>query len=167
VKGKDVLKKIIVTLDGSKLSQAAIPQAAVLAEGTDAEVLVIEVIPDIETLRRDAIGQFEFTDGDAARIEALAQETHFARRDRARAELETAKASLEAAGVRSVRTEVAEGLAGNKIIDAATREQCDAIVMATRGHGGLGREVVGSVAEFVLRHAGRAAVVLVGPRASE
>ena len=158
-------KKIMVTVDGSQLSQAAIPQAAALVEGTGAEVLVLEVIPGLDALRREAIGQFEFTDGDAARIEALAQETHFARRDRALSDLEAAKATLQAAGVRTVQTEVAEGLAGNKIIDAATREQCDAIVMATRGHGGLGREVVGSVAEFVLRHAGRAAVVLVGPRA--
>ena len=38
--------------------------------------------------------------------------------------------------------------------------------MATRGHSGLGREVVGSVAEYVLRHAGPVAVVLVGPRAA-
>jgi nucleotide-binding universal stress UspA family protein len=38
--------------------------------------------------------------------------------------------------------------------------------MPTRGHGGLGREVVGSVAEYVLRQPGEAAVVLVGSRAA-
>lgn len=160
-------KRIMVTIDGSQLSQAAIPQAATLAAGTETEVVVLEVIEGLDTLRTQAIGQFELTDGDAARIEALAQETHFARRDRALADLERAKAALEQSGVRNVRTEVGEGLAGNKIIDVATREQCDAIVMGTRGHGGLGREVVGSVAEYVLRHAGRCAVVMVGPRAGE
>ena len=74
------------------------------------------------------------------------------------------RAELEAAGVRSVTTAVQDGLAGNEIVDYAQRLGCEAIVMATRGHSGLGREVVGSVAEYILRHSGNAAVVLVGPR---
>lgn len=159
-------RKILVTLDGSTLARAALGQAGTLAADTGAEVIALQVIEPLETLRWEAEGQYELTDGDAARIAALAQEMHFTRRDRARAEVERAKGELEAAGVERVRTEVAEGLAGNEIINLATRENCDAIVMATRGHGGLGREVVGSVAEYVLRHAGRMAVVLVGPRAA-
>jgi nucleotide-binding universal stress UspA family protein len=158
-------KKVLVTLDGSALARAALGQAATLAAGTGAEVVVTEVIEPLETLRREAEGQYEFTDGDAGRIAALAQEMHFTRRDRARAELERAADELKAASVERVRTELAEGLAGNEIVNLAQREDCDAIVMATRGHGGLGREVIGSVAEYVLRHAGRMAVVLVGPRA--
>jgi len=85
---------------------------------------------------------------------------------RAQADVESAKQELEAAGIKSVRTEVVAGLAGNVIADTAEREGVDAIVMATRGHGGLGREVVGSVAEYVLRHAGNAAVIFVGPRSA-
>lgn len=158
-------KKVLVTLDGSPLARAALGQAATLAAGTGTEVIVAQVIDPLETLRREAEGQYEFTDGDAGRIAALAEDMHFTRRDRARAEVERAEGELKAAGVGSVRTEVVEGLAGNEIVSLAQREACDAIVMATRGHGGLGREVVGSVAEFVLRHAGSAAVVMVGPRA--
>jgi nucleotide-binding universal stress UspA family protein len=158
-------KKILVTLDGSPLARTALSQAATLASGTSTEVIVLEVVEPMETLRREAEGQYEFTDGDAARIAAMAQEMHFTRRDRAQTELDSAETKLKAAGVARVRTEVAEGFAGNEIVNLAQREDCDAVVMATRGHGGLGREVVGSVAEYVLRHAGRMAVVLVGPRA--
>jgi nucleotide-binding universal stress UspA family protein len=160
-------KKILVTTDGSELAKTALPHAARLAEGTDADVLVIQVIDTLDVLRREAEGQYEFTDGERSRIESLAQEWHFTRRDRALENVERAKGELQGAGVANVRTVVAEGLAGNEIVDTAARENSDAIVMATRGHGGLGREVMGSVAEYVLRHAGRAAVVLVGPRSRE
>jgi len=159
-------QKILLTVDGSTLSEAAISQAASLAAGADTEVVVLEVVDTLDTLRRQALGEYELTDGDRARIEALAEETNFTRRDRARSEVESAESELRTAGVQNVRTVIAEGLAGNEIVDLATKEGVDAVVMATRGHGGLGREVVGSVAEFVLRHAGRAAVVLVGPRSS-
>jgi nucleotide-binding universal stress UspA family protein len=160
-------KKVLVTTDGSELAAAAIPHAARLAEGTGTEVIVLEVIDTFVALRRQAEGQYEFTDGEPGRIESLAQEWQFARRDRALQDVERAKGELQQSGVANVRTLVAEGLAGNEIVDVAGREDCDAIVMATRGHGGLGREVVGSVAEYVLRHAGRAAVVFVGPRSRE
>lgn len=157
-------KRILVTLDGSQLARGAVSHAAALAAGTEAEVTVLEVIEGPDVIRREAEGAFEFTDGDAARIDTLAREMHFNQRERAQADVLAAQAELQAAGVRIVRTAVAEGLAGNEIVDCASREGCEAIVMATRGHGGLGREVVGSVAEYVLRHAGKAAVVLVGPR---
>ena len=66
--------------------------------------------------------------------------------------------------------EVAEAASGGRaadvIVDTATEERASAVAMATRGHSGLGREVVGSVAEYVLRHAGPLATVLVGPRAA-
>ena len=160
-------KKILVTLDGSELAHAAVAHAGMCASGTDTEVTVLEVTETIAALRRQATGLFEFTNGDALRIDSLAQEMHFTKRDRALAHVEAAKVELTALGVRSVETAVVEGLAGNEIVDYGARESCDAVVMATRGHGGLGREVVGSVAEYVVRHAGNMAVVLIGPRARE
>jgi nucleotide-binding universal stress UspA family protein len=158
-------RKILVTLDGSPLARAALPQIVTLASGTDASVSVLEVVETFETFRRQAEGHYEFTDGEPARIDALAKEWHFSRRDRAMDDVEHGKQELEAAGIKGVQTAVVEGLAGNEIVDFAQREGCDAIVMGARGHGGLGREIVGSVAEYVLRHAGQLAVILVGPRA--
>jgi nucleotide-binding universal stress UspA family protein len=161
-----MLQKILVTLDGSALARAALPKAVKLASGDSTAVVLVEVIEPLDVLHREAEEQFELTDGSAAKIEELAQQMHFNKRHRALDDLARAEAELHAAGVRAVQTIVAEGLAGNEIVGAAEREHCDAIVMSTRGHGGLGREVIGSVAEYVLRHAGDAAVVLVGPRAS-
>jgi len=159
-------RKLLLTLDGSALSRSAVAHARSLTEGTDAEVVILQVVRPIESLRMEAWGQYEITNGDPGETEALTERLQFDQLQRARADVEGAKQELEAAGIRSVRTEVESGLAGNLIADIAEREGVDAIVMATRGHGGLGREVVGSVAEYVLRHAGKAAVVFVGPRSA-
>ena len=160
-----VYQRILVTLDGSPLARTALAHAAKLASGSPVEVVLLAVSDTPELTRREAEGQFEITDGDRARIDDLAKELHFNRRHRALDEVARGEEQLKAAGVTSVRGEVLEGLAGNEIVDFVQREQCDAIVMGTRGHGGLGREVMGSVAEYVLRHAGDASVILVGPRA--
>lgn len=159
-------RKLLLTLDGSVLARAAVGHTRSLAEGTDAEVVILEVVRPIESLRMEAWGQYEITQGDTGEIEALTERMQFDQLQRAQADVEGAKQELEAAGIRAVRTQVEAGLAGNLIADTAQREGVDAIVMATRGHGGLGREVLGSVAEYVLRHAGNAAVVLVGPRSA-
>lgn len=158
--------KLLLTLDGSTLSRAAVAHARALAEGTDTEIIILEVVRPIESLRMEAWGQYEITQGDPGEIEALTERMQFDQIQRAQADVESAKQELEAAGINAVRTEVQAGLAGNTIADTAQREGVDAIVMATRGHGGLGREVLGSVAEYVVRHAGTAAVVLVGPRSA-
>jgi universal stress protein A len=43
--------------------------------------------------------------------------------------------------------------AGHMIVDVARRRNIDLIAMGTHGRGGLSRLVLGSVAEFVVRHA--------------
>lgn len=157
-------RRIMLTLDGSELSRAAVPQALAIAQGSSTEVVVFRAIETQAALQNRFIGEsFEFTGGRPEAIAELAQSQHFILRDRAHTEVERAAEELRAAGV-AVTTEVGEGPAGNAILDAANRHEVDAIVMATRGHGGLGREVVGSVAEYVLRHAGNRALILAGPR---
>jgi len=157
-------KKVLLTIDGSELARSAIPHARTLLEGSDAEVVILEVVRPLETLRADAYGMYEFTHGDLDAADQLAEQLRVTEQQRAELDVETARAALQASGLYAVRTEVATGLAGNAIIDCAERERVDAILMATRGHGGLGREVMGSVAEYVLRHAGEIAVILVGSR---
>lgn len=158
-------RRIMLTLDGSELSRSAVSQALALAQGSSTEVVIFEAIDSVEALRGRFIGEsYEFTAGRPEAIMELAEGQHFMQRDQALREVETAAEQLRAVGV-AVTTEVREGIAGNAILDAADRHEVDAIVMATRGHGGLGREVVGSVAEYVLRHAGGRALILAGPRA--
>lgn len=157
--------RILVTLDGSLLARAAIRYAAGLAEETGTEVVLFEAIESVESLRSHLVGEaYEFTGGRPEAIADLAESQHFVLREAAIEETDRAASELRGRGI-AVTTDVAEGLPGNAILAAADRHAVDAIVMATRGRGGLGRDVVGSVAEYVLRHAGARAVILAGTRA--
>ena len=62
-------KKVLVTLDGSALARAALGQAATLAAGTGAEVVVTEVIEPLETLRRE-VGRMSFARTVSPRVSA-------------------------------------------------------------------------------------------------
>lgn len=52
-----------------------------------------------------------------------------------------------------VETQVIVGPPGVSIVTAAEKCRADLIVMGTHGRSGLGRVLMGSVAEYVLRHA--------------
>ena len=155
--------KLLLTVDGSALSEAAIPHAATLAGGSDTEVVVLEVIESLQSLRVQMAAE-AIEVGGTQTPEQMAESTHFVLKQNAEKNLDAAEAKLKAAGVAKVTTLVRDGYPGNGILDVAQSNGCGAVVMATRGHSGLGREVVGSTAEYVLRHAGPLAVVLVGPR---
>lgn len=60
--------------------------------------------------------------------------------------------ALTAAGLRA-RPRVAQGAVAEAILDAAKAEQADLIAMSTHGRGGLGRFLLGSVADRVALHA--------------
>jgi nucleotide-binding universal stress UspA family protein len=64
----------------------------------------------------------------------------------------------------SARTLVKTGVPFKEIVDIATDESADMIVMGTHGRSGLAKVMLGSVASQVVRHA-PCAVLTVGPRA--
>jgi nucleotide-binding universal stress UspA family protein len=45
------------------------------------------------------------------------------------------------------------GIEGEAIVKFATEAECDLIVMGTHGYGGFTKLLIGSVADYVLRHA--------------
>lgn len=157
-------QRVLLTIDGSRLSQAAVPHAAhVVAPGGD--VRVITVVRQREQVRTDLMGSaHEFIVPGATDLDDLVAQVSETERQSAADVLKAAELELSALGVKPVHVAVREGHAGNAIIDAAHEYDSQVIVMGTRGHSGLGREVVGSVAEYVLRHAGEAAVLLIGTR---
>lgn len=60
---------------------------------------------------------------------------------------------LEGSGARNVEIYVRQGLAGEKIVAFVKKENCDLIVMSAHGRSGLGRVLLGSVTDYVVRHA--------------
>ena len=127
------LDVILVPLDGSLLAEAALPRAIDLAKTAGARVLLLRAT-EVHTILR----------GDTTEAQtAVVQESE--------RYLDMVKGVLQRQGVDDVETSVWYGHAAESIVEAAATRGASLIVMSTHGRTGLGRLVLGSVAESVLR----------------
>lgn len=154
--------KILLPLDGSDLSRAAIDDAVELAKATKAPLVLLQVIDSEEQLISQAAGitieplaMGEVT-VDAARAAVEAQ------REAATQNLEAAKVQIAAEGVQA-EVLIRQGHPGEEIVDAVEELGVDVVVMATHGRTGFRRAILGSVADHVARHTPDASVMLVKP----
>ena len=135
-------KKILVPLDGSELAEKVLPHVTALAKALGAEPILASVI--------------ELSLGMAgAKIEAIpavAAETKAAQRAEALFYLQKVQQSLKAQGVQATVAAL-EGDVASEIITYAEQQGCDLIAMATHGRSGIGRFIMGSIAEKVVRGA--------------
>jgi len=143
--------RILVATDGSKLSKKAVTSAIALAATCEAELLVLQVVPPYP------IAYFEggmAADGrEIKRVEGLWI-------DKAQAALDQVKKSAATKGVQ-VRTMVSKSdMVSNAIIQAAQKNQCDLIVMASHGRRGIKRLLLGSETQHVLTHSSTPVLVL-------
>ena len=156
--------KVLLALDGSELSASAVPHALSVAKPLGAEVVLLQVVDSVgHIVSQYAPAGFE---PGAGRVEAkIAEQAVDAQRSAAEQYLNEVKSGLEAEGVANVSIEIVEGSPGDMICRCAEELGCDLVVMATHGRSGLGRAVLGSVADYVVRHTPHAAVLLVRPQA--
>ena len=137
---KNILSKILVTLDGSKQSEAVIPCIEELASKLKADVTLLQVVaPDyhISTTGEPEYGVY--AEKHAETIQALAREY-----------LENIAAQLKQRGV-NAKPEVMFGTAAETIIKFADAIAADMVALSTHGRSGVSRWALGSVAERVLR----------------
>ena len=130
-----MLKTLLVPTDGSALAGRALPYATALARATNATIVLWRAVEaeDEITLETEARGQLD------AEVEKLRQQGLVARPQLQRVD----------------RYEV-----GEAIVQTATAQEANLIVMSTHGRSGIGRFIYGSVADRVLRIA-RQPVLLV------
>lgn len=140
-------RKLLVPLDGSAFAAQALPHARSLAEKYDAELILFQAVTEAEPSPLEGLAL------DLSGIHEPAPDP-----ERANATLETVKALQQQArqlaedGLR-VTPVVQTGNAAESIIDYASAEGVDLIVMSTHGRSGVRRWVYGSVADKVLRGA--------------
>jgi len=149
---------ILVPLDGSALSERALPMAQHLARSSPTTLHLLQVIslrPELDTLRgsgSESVTVLEMAQ-DAARRLRDAQTA------RGQAYLAGLAGQLQHAGLQ-VTTAFREGAADEHIVAYAQAHAIDLIVMSTHGHSGFKRFFLGSVTDRVIR-AGQTPVLVV------
>jgi len=142
--------KILLAMDGSKYSEAALKRVSGYFQPTAAEVLVLQVV---EPLVFSAPPQM--APGYAPEMAVRLQErVKHAREVVARA-AEALRAKGFKADVRVTESEIRTG-----ILDTAQEWRADLIVVGSHGEKGLRKFLLGSVAEFVARHASCSVLVV-------
>ncbi len=134
-------RNILVPLDGSALSQQALPLAVELAQETGATLTLVRAIsPTADVWTGTALAGLPPIPLDDVYEALYAQACN---------ELESIADDLTAQGLR-VNTVVESTLAADGIIAAAQQCHADLVVMATHGRSGIQRWALGSVADKVL-----------------
>ncbi len=131
---------VLVPLDGSKTAEAALPHAFGLAQVNRAAVTLLLVVPPIEGVVATGAEPI-YVDEQLA-----------AKKLRARSYLDAIRKEYDTKDL-TIRTAVETGPAATTIVDYATRQSADLIVIATHGRSGVQKWLLGSVAEKVLRAA--------------
>jgi nucleotide-binding universal stress UspA family protein len=145
--------KILVPLDFLPHSAEAVRRALELAAQCSATVVLLYVYE---------AGEYPMAPGDIVYdAEQLDRMTA-----KVRARLEAVRRDVDPMGRQRVTTRVLQGNPARSIVDAATREPFDLIVMGTHGRTGVQRWVTGSVAEEVMRRAPCAVLTVKAPRES-
>jgi nucleotide-binding universal stress UspA family protein len=125
-------RKILVPLDGSSVAEIALPEAVELARGGATLVLLRAAEP----VRLPA------ADPTERQVKIVREAERY---------LAAVAAWARKAGVTEIETSVWYAPPAEAIIEAARVRDVDLIVMSTHGRSGLGRLVLGSVAETVVR----------------
>ncbi len=131
------MNRILVPVDFSAPSRKLVPYAAALARKSGASLVLLHVVEHINVPTRVAYAATGLQDIVLARGRKLLAE--FAAR-------------LAPTGVKTTEV-VRVGRPWQEITRTARSERADLIVIATHGHTGLQRFILGSTAERVLRHA--------------
>src|SRR3990167_788397 len=125
------LDKVLVPLDGSTLAEVAMWKAAEMANGGT-----------VSLLRSAEAHTLPGADPVDAQVTAVREAEEY---------LASALKRIEQQGVKNLETHVWYGPPAAAIVEAAAVQKVDLIVTSPHGRSGLGRLILGSVAESVLR----------------
>ncbi|MDD3354741.1 universal stress protein [Zoogloea sp.] len=138
-----MFKNILVPTDGSELSASTVARAITFAQEASATLVFFYAQPDFpmpiygEGALIDPTTPEQFSKAAAAEAEQI---------------LARAKTSADAAGVSARGDTTVSEVPYEAIIDAAERNDCDLIFMASHGRRGLSGFLLGSETQKVLTH---------------
>ena len=150
------LNRVVLPVDGSALAEEIIPYMVPVARELDLPVEVVRVMPTWdEYLRRAAAPEFY-----NPTFESMAESMAIQVEEDANRYLEQLKGRLQQEGIGTVETRLFRGDPAASIIDAASETPDRLVAMTTHGRSGVGRWVMGSVADRVVRNSGSPVLLL-------
>lgn len=127
--------KILVPLDGSDLSERAIPWADAWAGALDADVELLRVMSTPAFMPTSSDDVYDYFDG----------------RETLKAQQALVAATSKFKYAKRIETRLVDGFPSDTIVTQARERGSTLIIMATHGRGGLTRTLMGSVASSVIR----------------
>jgi nucleotide-binding universal stress UspA family protein len=137
-----LIRKIILATDFSEASQNAVRHAVWLATSLHAELKILHVF---EPSGWVVPSPYYFTPGFEQWVDASLEKTRL----KGKESLQGLAESLDM----QVETIFAEGRIGKEIVRIAAEHRADLLILGTHGYTGWNHLTIGSIAEFVVRHA--------------
>jgi nucleotide-binding universal stress UspA family protein len=144
-----VFKKILVCLDGSELAEKVLPYAIEEAERFDSDLVLFRAISEPYLIGL-ALPGMPGVPINAARTE----NQELLEEKAAREYLKSIAEKLEVEKKLRVAYDTVIGTAGPAIVEYCQKQEIELIAIATHGRSGPGRVIIGSVADYVIRHTG-------------
>jgi nucleotide-binding universal stress UspA family protein len=137
-----VFKHILISTDGSPVSNRAAKAGIALASALGAKVTGYSALEELQPIYVEG---YSFDQGVIDVFEKRSREI-------AQKHVDTISKMAKAAGVRFAAVVTKPVTAYEGIIDAAKKQKCDVIFMASHGRRGLSKLMMGSVTQKVLTH---------------
>jgi nucleotide-binding universal stress UspA family protein len=145
------VKRVIIPLDGSELSERILPWVQALAKNLDLDVILLGLYGN--PARAASAGEGFY---NTAQLEAFVAEL----RAETSGYLAGKAEEMKRAGFEKVSVVVKEGLTADEIMAFARQTPDSLVAMCTHGRSGVKRWMLGSVTETVVRHSGAPVLVL-------
>lgn len=131
--------RILLTLDGSEMSEKALPFSIELAKRFESELYLLRVINPLAKSYRTGLATVSAIQNTEEQLRLLANDY-----------LDIIVENVKEAGVK-VKTFSLIGVPYKEIIRFSEQEQIDFIIMCTRGESGISRWLLGSITDHVIR----------------
>ena len=141
------LDRLVVPVDGSELAEQALPHAAYLASAMQLPLDLVRITLSEEEYYQAMSMDVRVMPPNLPSFQSVAESLD----GEAHTYLGRVKASLLRQGAPLVEERVLQGLPAESIVDLASAAGNSLVVMTTHGRSGVGRMILGSVAERVVR----------------
>ena len=143
-----MFKRVLICLDGSELAEQILPYVKEQAKSFKSEVVLLHVTPEAVIVPPGIPGAPGYPIQTGAMVKEMGEEMI-----KAQEYLDRIALSFQDVGLKTKRV-VLEGAAGESIVKYAGEHKIGLIAIATHGRSGVGRAILGSVADFVIRESG-------------